>query len=82
MRAYWPWLSGMVAVPLVWAFGPNYRTYPYWVTVTLFGLSCAAAWWPWLAKDAPYSFWLVAIALFFATLAIAAAVAVLVLDQT
>jgi hypothetical protein len=72
----------MVVLPLIWAFGPNYRTYPHWISVALIGLSCVAAWWPWLAKDAPYSFWFIAIALFFATLIVAAAIAVFVLGRT
>jgi len=59
---------------LVW----DYRTIPVWLWFPLFVLSGFAASWPHMAKDAPQSFWYVAIALFFATTALGVVIAVAV----
>lgn len=75
LRKYWPWLTGMVLFPLLVVCGPNYKTIPQWVVATLFFGCGLPAMWPWLAKDAPYSFWFVAVALFFAAFFAAAVVA-------
>jgi hypothetical protein len=77
LRKYWPWLSGMALFPIVFLV-LDYRTIPDWLLFTLFVLSALAAWWPNMAKDAPYSFWYVAIALFFATTALGVIIAVTV----
>ncbi len=77
LRKYWPWLSGMVIFPVLIACGPNYKTIPQWVVAALFFGCGLPAMWPWLAKGAPYSFWFVALILFFGTFLAAASIAVL-----
>ena len=75
LRKYWPWLSGMALLPIVFLVW-DYRTIPEWLLFSLLALSALSAWWPNMAKDAPYSFWFVAIGLFFSTTALGVIIAV------
>ena len=66
LKAYWPWVVPLVLCSAVIFFVPNSTAHPLLVSV-LFFLSAASAGWPWLRHDAPYSFWMVAVGLWFCT---------------
>jgi hypothetical protein len=67
LKRYWPWLSGVVVYPVILFMGPNHKTYPQWISGAMFFAAFLFAMWPWFGKDAPKSFWYVAVALFFVT---------------
>lgn len=58
-RKYWPFMSGLVLLHFLMIFFPSVLK-PDAVMITLFFGATFAAGWPWLFKDAPYTFWIVA----------------------
>lgn len=60
LKAYWPWLSGLVSLSMALALIPDVYIVPAWLIMVAFFGSAFAAAWPWLRLDAPYSFWIVA----------------------
>jgi MFS superfamily sulfate permease-like transporter len=64
LKAYWPWLLPLVLCSAVIFFVPNAAVH-FWLVSGLFLVSAVSAAWPWLRRDAPYSFWIVAAALWF-----------------
>lgn len=82
LKVYWPWLSGVVVVPFIWAIGSAYTQYPkaVWGLVLLLGL--LGAYWPWFGRNAPYSFWFVGVATFALSVVLATIFAVAVLGAS
>jgi hypothetical protein len=64
LKAYWPWLSGLVLSSAVLCSWQSVSKKPA-IIALLFFPSAFAAMWPWLAKDTPYSFWIFACLLWF-----------------
>lgn len=62
LKAYWPWLLPLIICSAVIFFVPNAAVHSLLVSV-LFVVSAASAGWPWLRRDAPYSFCFVAVVL-------------------
>jgi len=66
----------MVLFPIFISVVPDWRAIPSWLLGLIFFASAIPAWLPLISKRAPYTFWLVAIALFFLTFFWCAIVAV------
>ena len=57
LRKYWLWLAPLVLLAVVWVAFVAPAEHPPLLVFAAFPLCTAVAAWPWLAKDAPYSFW-------------------------
>jgi len=64
LRVYWPWLSGLVIAAALIFLVPPVSSHHTAMLVVFFA-GALPAMWPSLAKDAPYSFWMVACVLWF-----------------
>lgn len=62
LERYWPWLVPLLLCSAVIFFVPNAAAHFLLVSV-LFVVSAVSAGWPWLRRDAPYSFCFVAVVL-------------------
>ena len=62
LTKYWAYLIGIVSFPFL-LLAVEFLALPDVVLLPLFFVCVIPASWPWLAKDAPYSFWIVAMAL-------------------
>lgn len=59
LRKYWLFLSGLVLFHFLMIFYPAPLKEPVAMCVLFFGAVIAAGW-PWLFRDAPYTFWVFA----------------------
>jgi hypothetical protein len=64
LRAYWPWLGGIVIAAALIFLVPPVSSNDTAVLV-VFSAGVLPAMWPCLVKDAPYTFWIVACVLWF-----------------
>ena len=64
LKAYWPWLLPLVLCSAVIFFVPNASAHFELVSL-LFVVSAGSAAWPWIKHDAPYSFWMFGVGLWF-----------------
>jgi hypothetical protein len=77
LRAYWPWFSGLVFSSALLSFWPGAVSH-FQLVAIVFLASALMAGWPWLFRDAPYSFWIVGCVGWFLSPVVFAVVAVLV----
>jgi len=64
LKLYWPWLSGVVVAGILIFCVPAVSA-NHTAVLGVFLAGLLPAMWPSLAKDAPYSFWVVACVLWF-----------------